>query len=310
MLIGIEEVLIRERPDWVLVYGDTNSTLAGALAATKLRIPLAHVEAGVRSFNRAMPEEHNRVLTDHCSDLLLCPTETAVRNLEREGITDGVMLVGDTMYDALLEWAGVARKHSRILESLRLTPKGFLLATVHRPSNTDAPAHLKEILSAFVASRQLIIFPVHPRTEEAISQLSRVIALGSANCNVRMIPPVGYLDMLMLEQNARLILTDSGGVQKEAFFFQVPCITLRSETEWPETIWTGWNVLAGPSRNEILAAMNNHSWPLAAQTPPALFGAGKAAPSIAAALVEAVRCGLGDGLDRGFRDRNTHLLPG
>lgn len=299
MLARIEEILMSETADWVLVYGDTNSTLAGALAACKLRIPLAHVEAGLRSFNRAMPEEHNRVLTDHCSDLLFCPTETAVRNLKREGITDGILLVGDTMYDAVVEWAAFAHEHSRILESLGLTPKGFLLATVHRPSNTDVPEHLNEILSAFLASGQPIVFPVHPRAQKTISELAADLGLGSANCNLRMIPPVGYLDMLVLEQNARLILTDSGGIQKEAFFFQVPCITLRSETEWEETVRAGWNVLAGHSRNDILSAMNDRQWPH--EAPPSVFGTGRAAQSIAAALSGSA-CGCGDGRDRGFFD--------
>lgn len=282
MLVGIEEALICEKPDWVLVYGDTNSTLAGALAASKLQVPLAHVEAGLRSFNRTMPEEHNRILTDHCSDLLFCPTETAVKNLEREGIKNGVLLVGDTMYDGVLEWAGIAQRHSHIMEELGLSTKSFLLATMHRPSNTDVPEHLYEILSAFLSSSQTILFPVHPRTQKMISQLASDLDLGSPNCNVRMIPPVGYFDMLVLEQNARLILTDSGGIQKEAFFFQVPCITLRSETEWEETVRAGWNVLTGHSRNNILEAMNDHQWPHDA--PPAVFGAGRAAQSIAAAL--------------------------
>ncbi len=170
MLIRIEEVLLREKPDWVLVYGDTNSTLAGALAACKLRIPLAHVEAGLRSFNREMPEEHNRVLTDHCSDLLFCPTQTAVDNLAREGITKGVHLVGDTMYDAVLQFAEIARQRSTILQDLGLKPKEYLLATVHRPSNTDHPDNLRNILAAFAEIEEPIIFPVHPRTRQKMAE--------------------------------------------------------------------------------------------------------------------------------------------
>jgi len=231
MLIRIEEVLLAEKPDWVLVYGDTNSTLAGALAAVKLRAPLAHVEAGLRSFNREMPEEHNRVLTDHCSDLVFCPTQTAVDNLAREGITQGVHLVGDMMYDAVLQFAEIARQRSTILQDLGLEPKGYLVATVHRPYNTDVPENLRNILTAFLEIGEPIVFPVHPRTRRKIAQLDGTFGLERATRNVRMIEPVGYLDMLVLEQNARLILTDSGGMQKEAYFFSVPCVTLRPETE-------------------------------------------------------------------------------
>jgi UDP-N-acetylglucosamine 2-epimerase len=214
MLVRIEEVLLEEKPDFVVVYGDTNSTLAGALAAVKLHIPVAHVEAGLRSFNRKMPEEHNRVVADHCADLLFCPTQTAVDNLAREGVTNGVYLVGDTMYDAVLQFSSIARKHSTILKDLDLEPKTYLLTTIHRPYNTSL--------------------------------------LEKVPTNVRMIEPIGYLDMLMLEENARLILTDSGGMQKEAYFFGVSCITLRPETEWLETIESGWNVVAGADVSAIV----------------------------------------------------------
>ena len=286
MLMRIEEVLLAEKPNWVLVYGDTNSTLAGALAAVKLHIPLAHVEAGLRSFNREMPEEHNRVLTDHCSDLLFCPTQTAVDNLAREGITQGVHLVGDTMYDAVLQFGEIARRRSTILQDLELKPKGYLLATVHRPYNTDNPENLRNILAAFAEIEEPIVFPIHPRTRQ------RIVEFGlnnpqSATCpepgrsirNPKLIEPVGYLDMLMLEQNARLILTDSGGMQKEAYFFGVPCVTLRPETEWVETVEGGWNVVVGASRMEIVSAVNGHNWPQ--RTPPAVFGDGQAAERIA-----------------------------
>jgi UDP-N-acetylglucosamine 2-epimerase len=252
MLMHIEEVLLTEQPDWVLVYGDTNSTLAGALAACKLRIPLAHVEAGLRSLNREMPEEHNRVLTDHCSDLLFCPTQTAVDNLAREGVTQNVHLVGDTMYDAILRSGEIARQRSTILQDIGLKPKGYLLATVHRPYNTDVPENLRNILTAFLEIGEPIVFPVHPRTRQKIAELGETFNLQRATYNVRMIEPVGYCDMLTLEQNARVILTDSGGMQKEAYFFGVPCVTLRPETEWVETVETGWNVVVGSNRSLIV----------------------------------------------------------
>jgi UDP-GlcNAc3NAcA epimerase len=278
MLIRIEEVLLAEKPDWVLVYGDTNSTLAGALAAVKLRAPLAHVEAGLRSFNREMPEEHNRVLTDHCSDLVFCPTQTAVDNLAREGITQGVHLVGDTMYDAVLQFAEIARQRSTILQDLGLKPKGYLVATVHRPYNTDVPENLRNILTAFLEIGEPIVFPVHPRTRRKIAELDGTFGLERATCNVRMIEPVGYLDMLVLEQNARLILTDSGGMQKEAYFFSVPCVTLRPETEWVETVEAGWNVVVGANRERIVGVVNGHVW--SQNTPPLLFGDGHASQAI------------------------------
>ena len=274
MLMRIEEMLLAQKPDWVLVYGDTNSTLAGALAACKLRIPLAHVEAGLRSFNREMPEEHNRVLTDHCSDLLFCPTQTAVDNLAREGITQGVHLVGDTMYDAVLQFAEIARQRSTILQDLGLKPKGYLLATVHRPYNTDDPDRLRSILEAFAEIGEPVIFPVHPRTRQRMADLG-LDNPQSAIRNPKLIEPVGYLDMLMLEQNARLILTDSGGMQKEAYFFGVPCATLRPETEWVETVEAGWNVLAGTSLDAILGAIHDHRWPV--EVPAPIFGTGRSA---------------------------------
>lgn len=275
MLARIEEVLLAERPDWVLVYGDTNSTLAGALAAVKLHIPVAHVEAGLRSFNRTMPEEHNRVLTDHCADLLFCPTQTAVDNLAREGITQGVHLVGDTMYDAVLQFGALARERSTILDDLGLTPKGYLLATVHRPYNTDDPERLRTILEAFVELGEPVVFPVHPRTRQRLEALN-VQTLERSN--VRLIEPVGYLDMLMLEQHARLILTDSGGMQKEAYFFAVPCVTLRPETEWEETVRSGWNMLVEADSRRIWDAVENTAWPEGRPAP--LFGDGSAARQI------------------------------
>ena len=283
ILMRIEEVLLREEPDWVLVYGDTNSTLAGALAAVKLQIPLAHVEAGLRSFNREMPEEYNRVLTDHCSALLFCPTQTAVDNLEREGITNNVHLVGDTMYDAALKFGQVALRRSTILQELELDPKCYLLATVHRPYNTDRPEHLQCILNAFDELNEPVIFPVHPRTRRKINDLKDITGILSKKSNLRLIEPVGYLDMLMLEQNARMILTDSGGMQKEAYFFGVPCVTLRPETEWVETVEAGWNVVAGKESESIVSAVHSLVPP---ESHPRLFGEGQAASRCVALMEE------------------------
>jgi UDP-N-acetylglucosamine 2-epimerase len=279
MLVRIEEVLLEEKPDYVVVYGDTNSTLAGALAAAKLHISVAHVEAGLRSFNREMPEEHNRVVADHCSDLLFCPTQTAVDNLAREGVTKGVHLVGDTMYDAVLQFSSIAQKRSTILEDLGLESKTYLLTTIHRPYNTDIPENLSNIFQAFAEIGEPIIFPVHPRTSKNIAALQRQSLLEKVPTNVRMIEPVGYLDMLVLEENARLILTDSGGMQKEAYFFGVPCITLRPETEWLETVEIGWNVVAGANISAIV-----ESFQQAINSPPTkrphLYGDGRASEKI------------------------------
>jgi len=282
MLMRIEEVLLREQPDWVLVYGDTNSTLAGALTAVKLRITLAHVEAGLRSFNREMPEEHNRVLTDHCSDLLLCPTQTAVDNMGNEGITTGAELVGDTMYDAVLQFSEVARERSSILKDFGLKSKKYLLATLHRPYNVDVPESLGEILRAFIEIDEPIVFAVHPRTQEKIQSLGNSLRAQLTNSKVRLIDPVGYLDMLLLEQNARIILTDSGGMQKEAYFFGVPCITLRPETEWVETVEAGWNMLIGSDWSLIVEQARTMEPPPESQRQ--VFGNGHASELIVHAL--------------------------
>ena len=256
MLAGIEEVLKSELPDCVLVYGDTNSTLAGALAAAKLHIPVAHVEAGLRSFNRSMPEEINRIVADHLSDLLFCPSQTAVDNLSSEGIYDGVHLVGDVMADALMYVAERAKTHSMILNKLGLEKGRYLLATVHRAENTDDPVRLRSILNAFNAIPETIVFPIHPRTRNAVESLDYQLS-----SNVKVIEPVGYLDMVKLEQSARLILTDSGGIQKEAYWLSVPCVTLREETEWVETVEEGWNQLVGASEMAILTAIHNRHVP-------------------------------------------------
>lgn len=273
MLIRLEETLVREEPDCVLVYGDTNSTLAGALAAAKLHVPVAHVEAGLRSFNKSMPEEINRLLTDHMADLLFCPTETARRNLLREGITEGVFHVGDVMYDALLHSAAIVNSKSRILGSLDLEPGSYLLLTIHRPGNTDDPQNLSNILEALNEIEEKIVFPAHPRTSQAIDQINWRLS-----STVQLIGPVSYLDMLALERNARLIVTDSGGVQKEAYLFGVPCITLRRETEWVETVEAGWNILTGPSKEKIIRAVEEFR-PDGKR--PEIFGDGMASEKIA-----------------------------
>lgn len=272
MLIGIERVLLEERPDWVLIYGDTNSTLAGALAAAKLGIPLAHVEAGLRSFNRTMPEEINRVVADRLSDLLFCPTRTAVENLAREGMTSGVHLVGDVMYDILLQSLPLAERRSDILERLGLVPGAYLLATIHRAGNTDVRENLSAIIAGLNAAGERVVFPLHPRTRHALAQWGIVPAE-----NVLLIEPVGYLDMLALEKNARLILTDSGGVQKEAYWLGIPCITLREETEWVETVEAGWNILVGTSVERIVKAVHTFR---PREERPALFGDGRAGEKI------------------------------
>lgn len=276
MLVSIETVLMDERPDWVLVYGDTNSTLAGALVASKLHVPVAHVEAGLRSFNRRMPEEINRVLTDHVADLLFCPTQTAVDNLASEGVLTGVHNVGDVMYDAVAYNAELAAARSNVLRELGIPPGAYLLATVHRPRNTDDPSRLAAILEAFGVLESLIVLPAHPRTRRAIAEQAQRVP-----SNVRLIEPVGYLDMLRLEQQARAILTDSGGIQKEAYMFAVPCITLREETEWVETVRSGWNHLVGADPERIVVAVKNVQVPV--ERPP-LFGDGRAAERIVALL--------------------------
>lgn len=240
MLEAIEQVLLKERPDRVLVYGDTNSTLAAALAAVKLHIPVAHVEAGLRSFNRRMPEEINRVLTDHASDLLFVPTATAAANLRNEGIPEkSIHQSGDVMYDAALFYAAKAERQSRILEYLNLKPKSYVLATVHRAENTDDPQRLRAIFEGLVrVTRSMpVVVPLHPRTRAALGRLGMTYGQLSG---LTPIDPVGYLDMVLLEKHALVIATDSGGVQKEAFFYRVPCVTLRTETEWHELVTLGW----------------------------------------------------------------------
>ena len=276
MMIELEPVMLAERPDWVLVYGDTNSTLAGSLVAAKLHLPLAHVEAGLRSFDRLMPEEVNRVVSDHLSDLTFCPTETAVTNLAREGISDGVHLVGDVMYDVFLEHFMKARaRRLRILAEPTLQD-GFVLATIHRAENTDDPLRLSAIMEGLAGSGMPIIFPAHPRTKVALDAAAIPVA-----SSVTLLQPLGYLDMVALEAAAEVIVTDSGGVQKEAYFAGTPCVTVRETTEWPETVKIGWNRLVGVSPALLSEAVR--SFRPAGERPP-YFGDGHAAEKIVSAL--------------------------
>jgi UDP-GlcNAc3NAcA epimerase len=274
MLAGLEKVVMDARPDWVLVYGDTNSTVAGALAAAKLHVRVAHVEAGLRSFDRRMPEEVNRVLADHVSDLLLCPTRVAVGNLAHEGIARGVHLVGDVMYDAFLFNVDAARTQSQILEEFGLQRGGFALVTVHRAENTDDAERLRAIVEGLERSGLDVVIPLHPRTRTRLSE--------SLPPRIRVIEPVGYIDMLALEDAAEVIATDSGGVQKEAYFLGRPCVTLRDSTEWTETVEAGWNVLVGADVKKISEAMRTFR-PKGKR--PDLFGDGHAAEKIAGLIV-------------------------
>jgi UDP-GlcNAc3NAcA epimerase len=290
MIEAIEDVLVREQPDWVLVYGDTDSTLAGALAAAKLHIPVAHVEAGLRSYNRVMPEEINRIVADQLSTLLFCPTRIAVENLEKEGFPhqltartiQKVVNVGDAMYDAALYYRDRAQEKSRIMETLALESKTFVLATIHRAENTDNPERLQNIMDALsrIALEIPVILPLHPRTKQKLV-LSDFPA-------VTFIDPLGYLNMVVLEKNARVIATDSGGVQKEPYFHGVPCVTLRDETEWVELVEVGANVLAGVQSDNIIAAFQKmHDRPISAGR---LYGDGNSSEKILSELTRCTAC--------------------
>ena len=276
MLEAVEGVLLEEKPDWVLIYGDTNSTLAGALAAVKMHIPVAHVEAGLRSFNMRMPEEVNRIVADRVSRLLFCPTDIAVINLAAEGVTHGVHNVGDVMFDVSLYYRDVARQYSNAMQRFTLVEGGYVLATCHRQENTDDPARLKAILGALgdVAERMPLVLPLHPRTRNIIAQRGLADLLGKAT----LVEPLSYMDMVRLEQSARVILTDSGGVQKEAFFYKVPCVTMRDETEWKETVDLGWNRLVGANRNLIVDAVFGAARPVGNGAHP--YGNGEASKAI------------------------------
>ena len=278
MLEALEKVLQEESPDCLLIYGDTNSTLAGALAAAKLHIPVAHVEAGLRSFNRRMPEEVNRIVADHLAKWLFTPTITAVENLAHEGIISGVHPVGDVMYDAFLMLSQFARERSSILKQVKVAAGEYYLLTLHRAENTDDPQCLKAILNTLDQAAKPVIFPLHPRTKAKLAEYG----IAADFKTLRLLEPVGYFDMLQLELNAAAILTDSGGVQKEAYMAKVPCITLREETEWVETVQVYWNRLAGAEPDAIREALKL-DW--VGKDYPDLFGDGFAAKRIANILL-------------------------
>jgi UDP-GlcNAc3NAcA epimerase len=276
MLEALDAVLAELRPELVMVYGDTNTTLAGALAAAQARVPVAHVEAGMRSFDRSMPEELNRVLTDHASDLLLCSTETAVENLGREGIAGELHLVGDVMADVALAMAPRAREASGALREHGVEPGQYVLVTAHRAGNVDDPDRLRLLVDLLLALPLPVVFPVHPRTRARLAAAGELARLEGGDA-VRLAPPLGYLDLLALAAGARAILTDSGGLQKEAYLLGVPCITLRDRTEWVETVDAGWNVLVDLDRDAALAALGRR--PPAGERPE-LYGGGRAAERI------------------------------
>jgi UDP-GlcNAc3NAcA epimerase len=285
MMEQLEELIQKHKPNYVCVYGDTNSTLAGALVAAKLNISLAHIEAGLRSYNRQMPEEVNRIVTDHLAQLLFAPTPLAIECLQKEGIIQGVHLVGDVMMDAIFTYRTKAERTSDILVTHQVTPDQFYLATIHRPVNTDDPTRLRAILDSFITLDIPVIFPIHPRT------LARIQAMELGHYfktdKIIAISPIGYLDMLMLESTARAIVTDSGGVQKEAYILGRPCFTMRDETEWKETIETGWNQLVQPET--LRESISNFALPL--QTPP-LYGDGEASTKIAKVLLASLELNL------------------
>lgn len=273
ILIRLEEVVLKEQPDLVIVRGDTNSTLAGALVASKLHIPTVHIEAGERSYDRRMPEEINRLVADQLSSAYFCVSQTAVSQLAGEGITKNVFWVGDVMLDANISNRPLARQKSTILSKLELVPGKYSLVTVHRAANTDDPIRLSNIVKALNQVDETVVFPVHPRTRSALQNLDVQF-----NDNIRLIEPVGYYDMMMLEDNARMIATDSGGVQREAYFLHKPCLTLRDETEWTETVQVGWNKLVGVDLDRILHEWKSFTPP--AEQPP-IFGDGTAGEKIA-----------------------------
>jgi UDP-GlcNAc3NAcA epimerase len=276
IMVSLEEVLLKEKPDFVIMRGDTNSSLAAALVTTKLNIPFAHIEAGERSFNRGMSEEINRLIADRLANLHFCVSRTAVNNLAVEGITDSVHWVGDVMLDALLYARPIAQAKSSILEQLRIEPQHYALVTIHRAANVDDPERLKQIITALNQVSETVILPVHPRTQKTLSNLNMYL-----EDHIRIIEPVGYFDMLTLEENARLIATDSGGVQREAYYMNIPCLTLRDETEWGATIETGWNKLVGADKKMILDNWFNFV-PPTEHSP--IYGSGNAADCIAVIL--------------------------
>lgn len=280
MLLGLEPVMLKEKPDAVVVFGDTNSTLAGALAAAKLHIPVAHVEAGMRSFNRLMPEELNRVTADHLADINFCSTRTAVDNLKREGLSKSARLVGDIMVDSLCHFLPSDRQRRKILAEYGLEPRSYLLATIHRAENTDDRSRLDGIISALADSARPVVFPVHPRTLSRMRSFGLLKRLRLAK-NVRLLPPLGYIDSLALQSQALAVVTDSGGVQKEAYILGTPCITVRDETEWVETVASGWNRLAGADPRRITSCLRAIGKPA---SHPKFYGDGRASNRMVAVL--------------------------
>lgn len=295
VIMKLDKVLAETNPDIVLTYGDTNSTLGGALAAVKAGYPTAHVEAGLRSYNREMPEEINRVVADHVSDILFAPTSNSVDNLAKEGITKNVFMVGDVMVDALMSGSKMALQKSKIIDSLKLSEKGYLVATIHRASNTDRAENLGRIVSAMISSGEKIVFPIHPRTEKMLHEFQLMDRLKNAN-NVVVTKPLDYMDFMRLMIGAKKVLTDSGGIQKEAYVLKIPCITVREDTEWMETIEDGWNVLVGTDEKKIVDAIANFD---PSDIQKSSFGDGKAAIKIARILHE----GLKDMLETGSKSK-------
>lgn len=302
MIEGIESILLKERPDALLVYGDTNSTLAGALAATKIHIPVVHIEAGLRSYNKAMPEEINRITCDHCSTLLFSPTNQGIENLKKEGFSMAihpkahidrplVFKTGDIMYDNSLYFSSIANENNRLLKQLNLTPNSFILCTIHRDSNTDHPDSLNQIIRGILEiqriSNQTIVLPLHPRTRKKMNELleADVVEELQKNPRIQVIDPAGFLDMISLESNCNLVITDSGGVQKEAFFFQKPCIILRDQTEWVEIVENGNALLVGSNEDKLIEAFH-HLAHKNDYTYPPLFGNGHAAEDICRLMIE------------------------
>lgn len=284
MLIAVEEIVDKEQPDAIIVYGDTNSTLAGAMIASKLHIPLIHIEAGLRSYNKLMPEELNRVMTDHVSTLLFTPTETAVRNLQKEGITEGVYTVGDVMYDAVIYNMELAEQRYN-LQNFDLESKQYYLGTIHRAENTDTKEKLTAILKAFSKVEEKVYLPLHPRTKNKIKEYG-LASLLTDSTNIHIAEPVSYLEMLLLEKNAKAIITDSGGVQKEAYFMKVPCVTLRPQTEWTETVEYGWNRLVDPLTEDLAEVLKYIQGGLPINN---LYGSGDAAVKITNILKEMLK---------------------
>lgn len=289
MIEGIEKILLKEKPDCIVLYGDTNSTLAGAIAASKIHVPIVHIEAGLRSFNKSMPEEINRICCDHCSTLLFSPTATGYRNLVNEGITSGIYHCGDVMYDNSKYFANIADKKSQILEKEQLRCIDYILCTIHRDNNTDQPERLNAIFKALlkISESKMVVLPLHPRTSKLLSINLEQTLFNTItnNANIKLLPPASFFDMIVLERHAQMVVTDSGGVQKEAFFFQKPCLILRSETEWKEIVECGAAAITDANEDKIIESYNSfvenppHNYPK-------IFGDGKAAEFICKEMLE------------------------